>query len=95
MAPTINWIALGKTTEVKTGESVLEAAQNHNIDLQHACGGFCACTTCIVEVISGSDQLSKPEGEELERLESKNVSPQKFRLGCQAKVLGNVTVKFE
>lgn len=73
---------------------MLDAALDGDVPLQHACGGFCACTTCHIRVKSGADQLSPIEDEEQERLESTadDVTAES-RLGCQAKILGDVTVE--
>lgn len=80
------------TCEALEGESILDVALNHDIPLQHACGGFCSCTTCHVLVIQGESSLSKVEVEEEERLGSVD-GPSNSRLGCQAKVRGDVTVQ--
>ena len=34
--------------------SMLQLALNNDIDLDHSCGGVCACSTCHVIVRSGS-----------------------------------------
>ena len=35
--------------------SILDIAQGHGVDLQHTCGGVCACSTCHVKVLEGLD----------------------------------------
>lgn len=76
-----------KTVDAKVGESILDAALNFDIPLQHACGGFCACTTCHVKVVSGLENLSAQEDDEIDRIEQvKNLSSES-RLGCQAKII--------
>eukprot|EP00971_Amphidinium_carterae_P137370 2722124-Amphidinium_carterae.1 len=32
--------------QAKDGESLLEVAHNHDIEIEGACGGECACSTC-------------------------------------------------
>ncbi len=76
------------------GETILDAALGNDVPLEHACGGFCACTTCQVLVISGAENLVKMEGEEDDRLhDSSKVRKPNSRLGCQAKVNGDVVVE--
>jgi 2Fe-2S ferredoxin len=74
-------------------ESILDVALNAGIDLEHACGGNCACTTCHVIVRDGMENLSEPDDDELDRLDmAAGLTPQS-RLGCQAVVKGDVTVE--
>ncbi len=92
--PKITFLNTNQTYEVKKGESILEAAIAHDVPLQHACGGFCACTTCHVHVKSGAENLSAIEEDESERIEraASGVSLQS-RLGCQSRIHGDVTVE--
>lgn len=91
--PKVTFLPLKQTVEARAGDSILETALAHDIPLHHACGGYCACTTCQIRVIEGSQNLSGMEEEETERLErADDVSPNS-RLGCQAKVQGDVVVE--
>lgn len=93
MAPKVTFTNLQKTVEGKAGQSILEIALDHHIPLAHACGGFCACTTCHVLVKSGKENLSAIESEEEERLDRAVGIKLESRLGCQAKVSGDVSVE--
>lgn len=86
---------MNATFECKTGETLLEVALNNNVPLQHACGGYCACTTCHVEVKSGDANLSPMEDEEDDRLDRSSGVTLHARLGCQAKVRGDVVVEIQ
>jgi 2Fe-2S ferredoxin len=79
--------------EARDGDSILDTALNHDVPLQHACGGFCACTTCHVQVKSGGENLSPVEGEEEDRMMTLEGKTPVSRLGCQARVHGSVTVE--
>jgi len=79
--------------EAKDGESILDVAINHDVPIQHACGGFCACTTCHVIVKSDEKSLSEMEDDEIERVERAVSSQGNSRLGCQARVHGDVVVE--
>src|SRR5688572_33209985 len=50
-------------------ESLLDIAENCGVQLEHACGGSCACTTCHVIVKSGDNNLSEMEEDEQDRLD--------------------------
>jgi ferredoxin, 2Fe-2S len=86
---------LQQTFEAQAGETVLEVAIRNDVPLQHACGGFCACTTCHIEVLSGDSNLSPMEDEEADRLDKATGITLHGRLGCQAKVQGDVTVEIQ
>ena len=89
----VKFLPSGIEVEAKNGESLLDIALSHDISIQHACGGFCACTTCHCEVISGADHLEAADDDETERLESLDDRTASSRLACQSKVRGDVTVR--
>lgn len=91
--PKVTFLPLNQTVDAQMGESILETALAHDIPLHHACGGYCACTTCQIRVVQGSDHLSAIEEEEAERLASADKVTPQSRLGCQAKVQGDVVVE--
>ncbi len=91
--PKVTFLPLNQTVDAQKGESILETALAHDIPLHHACGGYCACTTCQIRVIQGSENLSTIEEEESERLQSADGIAPQSRLGCQAKVQGDVVVE--
>jgi 2Fe-2S ferredoxin len=73
--------------------SFLDIALNAGIDLQHACGGNCACTTCHVIVKEGEAYISEMDEDEEDRLYMADGLTLHSRLGCQAVVRGDVTVE--
>ena len=73
--------------------SLLDIALANNVDLEHNCGGSCACTTCHVIVREGEDQLSLMEQDEEDRLDTAEGLTLHSRLGCQAIVRGDVVVE--
>jgi 2Fe-2S ferredoxin len=94
--PKVTFLPMNQTFEAKEGESILDVAINNDVPLAHACGGFCACTTCHVVVKAGDDHLSPVEDDEEERMERVPVGlTLHSRLGCQAKVHGDVIVEIQ
>ena len=69
------------------GQSILEAAMEQDVDLDHACGGVCACSTCHVRVQAGLDCLSEASEDELDQLDEAPGVGLDSRLGCQARLL--------
>lgn len=79
---------LGRTLQACVGESVLGAALRHGIEIEHACGGWCACSTCHVIVEEGMDNLSELLDDEEDRLDTAVGLTLRSRLGCQAEFTG-------
>ena len=82
----IIFIAKGekKEFEVPVGTTVLEAAHNNNIDLEGACEGSLACSTCHVIVDKKFyDMLSEAEEDEEDMLDLAFGLTPTSRLGCQ------------
>ena len=73
-----------KEFQVPVGTTVLEAAHNNDIDLEGACEGSLACSTCHVIVDKTFyDMLEEPSEDEEDMLDlAFGVSPTS-RLGCQ------------
>ena len=91
--PKVTFLPLNLTFEAREGESILDVAIQNDVPLQHACGGFCACTTCHIVVKSSENSLTTAEEDELDRLELVGEKALSSRLGCQAKVQGDVIVE--
>jgi 2Fe-2S ferredoxin len=51
-----------KEVEAPLGLSVLEIAHRNNVDIEGACEGSLACSTCHVVVESGSTSWRRPAG---------------------------------
>ena len=83
----------GVSGEVPANHSLLEAAEALGFPLAHDCGGNASCTTCRVEVESGSDNLSEIDFDEQDLLDRENLTEAYHRLGCQARILGDVVVR--
>ena len=68
---------------IEEGQSLLEVALKHDIDLHHNCGGVCACSTCHLYVEEGDlllDALSDKEEDFIDRAVNPRINS---RLGCQ------------
>ncbi len=76
-----------RTFTIAVGETILEAAMAQHLELDHACGGVCACSTCHVKVKAGGECLSEPSEDELDQLDEARDVGLDSRLGCQAKLL--------
>jgi 2Fe-2S ferredoxin len=101
--PKVTFVNYDRTVEFESGklpyddhgkpESILDVAMNFGLQLEHACGGSCACTTCHVVIKDGDNNLSPADDDELDRLDMAPGLTLHSRLGCQAVVKGDVTVE--
>jgi ferredoxin len=86
------------TFEVADGANLLDVAQAHDLDVEGACGGSCACSTCHV-IIDGQDAYDKmpePSDDENDMLDLAFGLTETSRLGCQvemSKELDGLVVK--
>lgn len=72
---------------IEPGQSLLEVALAHDIELHHNCGGVCACSTCHLYVNKGEDYLEELSDKEEDFID-RAVNPRlNSRLGCQCLLL--------
>lgn len=83
----------GVSGEVEADLTLLEASKVLGFPLNHDCGGNASCTTCRVEVQLGEENLSEIDFEEQDLLDREALSESWHRLGCQARVLGDIIVR--
>ncbi|KAK0222143.1 2Fe-2S ferredoxin-type domain-containing protein [Armillaria fumosa] len=80
-----------KTVEANEGDDILSIAHEYDIDLEGACEGSIACSTCHVileqEVF---DQLEEPGDDENDMLDMAFGLTDTSRLGCQVKVTKDI-----
>ncbi|RFU74643.1 hypothetical protein TARUN_7618 [Trichoderma arundinaceum] len=73
---------------VSAGDNLLDIAQANDLEMEGACGGSCACSTChvIVEEESYYDKMPEPEDDENDMLDLAFGLTETSRLGCQVKM---------
>ncbi|KAF7505261.1 mitochondrial matrix iron-sulfur protein [Endocarpon pusillum] len=76
------------TFEVAKGDNLLDIAQANDIEMEGACGGSCACSTChvIVQDPDVYDKLEEPDDDENDMLDLAFGLTETSRLGCQVKM---------
>lgn len=95
----------GKTIEVDPSKipygetglagSLLDIALTHGIDIDHACGGVCACSTCHVYIKTGEQGCSKAIDAELDMLDLAPDLRPNSRLACQCVPDGSTDITVE
>ncbi len=90
---TITFLPMNVTVEVDPAKipyghtglpgSILDIALAHGVDIDHACGGVCACSTCHCIVREGLECCSEMGDCEDEELSYAPGLTPRSRLGCQ------------
>ena len=73
---------------VADGDNLLDIAQDNDLEMEGACGGSCACSTCHV-IVKDEDMYSKmdePDDDENDMLDLAFGLTETSRLGCQVKM---------
>ncbi|KAF6840574.1 2fe-2s iron-sulfur cluster binding domain protein [Colletotrichum musicola] len=70
---------------VSAGDNLLDIAQDNDLEMEGACGGSCACSTCHVIVVDEElyDKMPEPEDDENDMLDLAFGLTETSRLGCQ------------
>jgi ferredoxin len=79
-----------KSFEVNAGTKLVLAIEDAGIDIMHRCGGNARCTTCRVQIISGSP--APMQELERDRLAREGDLGPDIRLSCQIRVESDLTV---
>lgn len=86
--PKIVFLDQGRRGTVAAGRTVLEAALDLGVEISHICNGGGTCSTCRVECVLNPGNLSPIEQNEIAYEMGPGV-----RLGCQARIQGDVGVR--
>jgi 2Fe-2S ferredoxin len=75
--------------------SILDIALGNDIQIDHACGGVCACSTCHVIIREGFKTLNESTEPEEDQLENAPGLKPTSRLACQSVPNGTADVVVE
>ena len=75
--------------------SILDIALAHDIEIDHACGGVVACSTCHVHVKEGLETCQEASEDEEDMLDTAPGLELTSRLSCQAVPNGTCNVVVE
>ncbi len=101
----IRFLPMDKTVEVDSAQlskphdgqpgAILQIAQDNGIDIDHACGGVTACSTCHVIVREGAQSIPGASDDEEDMLDNAPGLTLQSRLACQAVPDGSVDLVVE
>ena len=89
---TITFPQTGQVCEIDHDDTLVDATFRFDLPIRYRCERA-VCTTCMVEVLEGMENLSPPEEREARTLKSVGALAH-FRLACQCSVLGDVKLDY-
>ena len=89
--PRIHFIKGQPPLEVAEGAVLMDVLLKAGFPVASSCHGDAVCGKCRVEVIEGWENLSPIEGHEEILSRRLRIKPP-YRVSCQAKVLGDITI---
>jgi 2Fe-2S ferredoxin len=72
--------------------SLLAIAEEAGVEINHSCGGVCACSTCHVYVTKGAESCSPATEDEEDMLDEAPAVTSESRLSCQCVPDGSADV---
>jgi 2Fe-2S ferredoxin len=77
--------------EAEVGTPLMAALLAHKVPVASSCLGEGVCCKCRIQIISGAENLSAETALE-KNLKVKNKISDQFRISCQSKILGDITI---
>ena len=91
MLHTITLVNLGVETQLPEQSSLTDLVEMVDSAIPFSClSGICG--SCVIEVTNGHQNLSEEEFDERAFLETLGYEDKKYRLACQCKLKGPVTI---
>jgi 2Fe-2S ferredoxin len=91
--PKIRYLPNDVEVDVPEGTTVLDAALDNNIKIDHNCGGNCACSTCHVIIEQGFESLGEMSEDEEDMLDEAEGLTETSRLACQIQATQDLIVR--
>ncbi|HDL02103.1 MAG TPA: 2Fe-2S iron-sulfur cluster binding domain-containing protein [candidate division Zixibacteria bacterium] len=91
--PKVKFLPSETEVEVDEGYNLLDAALDNNVQIDHNCGGNCACSTCHVIIEKGIESLGEKSEDEEDMLDEAENLTENSRLACQCIVTKDLIVK--
>jgi 2Fe-2S ferredoxin len=75
--------------------SILDIALAAGVEIEHVCGGVCACSTCHVIVKQGLESCNEATDDEMDQLDEAPATTLQSRLACQTIPNGTMNLVIE
>jgi 2Fe-2S ferredoxin len=89
--PTISFKKPRPSIVVETGSVLMDVLNQNGVPVASSCGGEGVCIKCVITVVDGLENLSRPN--ELEKdLRDIHDLPRNQRISCQTEILGDIVI---
>lgn len=89
--PTIRFVKNYPDLQVETGAVLMKELLKAGLPVASSCHGDGICGKCRIQIVRGSENLSKINA--LETLVRERLKvPREYRISCQTQVLGDITI---
>ncbi len=90
MLPEVTFVPASKAIRIRPGTTIKDAGSKIRVHIRSRCDGKAQCLMCKVVI---EDQSGvKPMGDD-ERMKLGHLAENSYRLACQTRVIGDVTVR--
>lgn len=86
----VHFPEFNQSVTVSQNSSILDAALEAKINLNHSCGGNGTCGTCLIIIQKGLENCSPRNEIEKEMADDRGFAPHE-RLACQLEFSGEIT----
>lgn len=90
--PRITFHHSGNHLFLNEGSSLIELEDTGKSEVPFGCRAA-SCATCLIQVISGGENLNPKTEDEVELLEDFNLNQDDRRLACQCKIYGDIEIQ--
>ncbi len=90
--PKVTFKNKNETKEVQSGYALKQLTREAGWNIPYACEDG-QCGTCIFKIVSGGENLSPISEKEKATLEVMGFGSGEYRLACQCKINGDVTIE--
>ncbi|MDH3223312.1 MAG: FHA domain-containing protein [Gemmatimonadota bacterium] len=91
-AAQVHFAGLDSPFNISEDESVLEVADENDVDIDYEC--WCGmCGADLIRIVSGREFLNDVTEKEIKTLKRKGLEPGEYRLACMTKVSGPVRIE--
>jgi adenylate cyclase len=89
--PEVRFVPSGKTKAIKSGATILAAANQVDVPIGQSCDGEGTCGWCRVRVVDGKENLAPPTKVEQTLMAAVGFGADE-RAACLARITGDVTI---
>ncbi|ATF09095.1 2Fe-2S iron-sulfur cluster-binding protein [Candidatus Enterovibrio altilux] len=89
--PIVTFLKTGNSINLPNHSSLIDLEDSRDNEVSFGCQSA-ACGTCLIDVVSGMQNISLRNEDEQDLLETLDLDDEKLRLACQCVVHGDIII---